>query len=523
MKLAAIDIGTNSIHMIVVEANTQSSFDVIEREKEMVKLGAGVFASNHISDRAFKFGLETIARYVSLADRLEVDEIITAATSAIREAHNGEDFLNKVVAQTGLCPRIISGKEEARLIFLAVRNSIALERDKALVIDIGGGSTETVVGDRSTIFFGDSMPLGVLRLLDMFEDKGAVGKEGQGVLKAHIRFVAEQTFEQIHNVGFDRVIGTSGTIRTMGEAAHLAAGGDSLKSVNAEVVRLKDLNRLTQKLLEMKLKKRAEVDGVSEKRADAIHLGGALLTQLLEMAGVEEITLCDASLREGMILDYLERHSQEVLTLSEPNNLRARKAAHLVYKYESDLEENRHVANLAGQIFDQTRQIHQYGDWEREILEFAALLHDIGQFISFKKHHKNSRYILKQTDPRGFTDEEMLLIRHLVRYHCKSKPTTKHKKFKKLSKNHRQVIRLLAGILRIAVALNKTKNRRVKQVTCQMSDEQLEIKVLGMDSLEVEIWAASRCSQVLAEALQCQIEIRKISLPESQTKLKSNS
>lgn len=519
MKLAAIDIGTNSIHMVIVEVNTQSSFEVIEREKEMVKLGVGVFASNHISDRAFKLGLETIARYVRLADRLEVDEIITAATSAIREAHNGEDFLNEVVAQTGLYPRIISGKEEARLIFLAVRNSIALEQDKILVIDIGGGSTEAIVGDRSKIFFGDSMPLGVLRLLDMFEDKGAVGKEGKKVLQAHIRFVGEQTFKQIHDLGFDRVIGTSGTIRTMGEAAHLAAGGEALQSVNAEAVKLKDLEELTQKLLDMKLKKRAEVEGVSEKRADAIHLGGVLLTQLLDMAGVEEITLCDASLREGMILDYLERHALEVAAVSEPSNLRHRKAAHLVYKYESDWEENRHIANLAGQIFDQTQQLHQYGNFEREILEFAALLHDIGQFISFKKHHKNSRYILQRTDPRGFTDEEMLLIRHLVRYHCKSKPTKRHKKFKQLSKHHRQVVRLLAGILRIAVALNKTKNRRVRRVTCQISDETLEINVLGADNLEVEIWAASRCSEVLAEALQRQISIQKRSISQSQAKL----
>ena len=430
MKLAAIDIGTNSIHMIVVEATSKSSFKILDREKEMAKLGAGVFASNRISDRAFEIGLKTIVRYVQLADRLGVDKIITAATSAIREAHNGEDFLNEVVTQTGLSPRIISGQEEARLIFLAVRNSIALEEDKALVFDIGGGSTEAVIGDRNTIFFKDSLPLGVLRLLDMFEDRGAVGEEGQGVLEAHIRFVAERAIEQIREVGFERVIGTSGTIRTMGEAAHIAAGGKSLQSVNAEVVKLKDLSELTQKLLEMKLENRALVEGISEKRADAIHLGGVLLTQLLKMAGVEEITLCDASLREGMILDYLEKHSQEVAVPTEFINLRHRKAAHLVYKYESDWSENCHVARLALEIFDQTQEIHEFGDLERETLEFAALLHDIGQFISFKKHHKNSRYIIERTEPRGFTDEEMLLIKHLVRYHCKAKPSKKHKNLK---------------------------------------------------------------------------------------------
>ena len=507
MKLAAIDIGTNSIHMIIVEVNSQKNFDIITREKEMAKLGAGVFASNYISDRAFAVGLETITRYVQLADSLGVDEIITAATSAIREANNGEKFLKQVVAQTGLCPRIISGKEEARLIFLAVRNSIALEQDRVLVLDIGGGSTEAVVGDRHKIWFRDSMPLGVLRLLDMFEDKGAVGAEGRGVLEAHIRFVAKEIFKQVNDLGFERVIGTSGTIRTMGEAAHIAAGGESLQSVNAEMVQLKDINKLTEKLLGMKPQERAKVDEISDKRADAIHLGGVLLGQLLEMAGVKEITLCDASLREGMILDYLERHSGELIALPKTPSLRHRKAANLVYKYESDWEQNCHIAKLAIQMFDQTQKLHEYGDFEREILEFAALLHDIGQFISFRQHHKNSRYIIQQTDPRGFTDEEMLLIKHLVRYHCKAKPTKKHKKFKKLAKHHRHIIKLLSGILRIAVALNKTKNQRVKQINCQVSKNKLEIIVSSTENLEVEIWAARRSRQVLAEALKRRVEI----------------
>ena len=511
MKLAAIDIGTNSIHTIIAEANHQRSFKILNREKEMAKLGAGVFASNYISDRALDIGLETIRRHVKLADSLGVDEIITAATSAIREAHNGENFLNEVVAQTGLRPRIISGKEEARLIFLAVRNSIALAEERALVLDIGGGSTEAVIGDRKKIWFKDSMPLGVLRLLDMFADKGAVGVEGRSVLEAHIRFVATKIFEEITQIGIDRVIGTSGTIRTLGEAAHLAAGGESLRSVNAQTVELQDIAQLTEKLLAMKLEDRAKVAGVSERRADAIHLGGVLLVQLLEMAGVPEITLCDASLREGMILDYLERHSQEVTAFSEPIDLRHRKAAHLVYKYESDWEENSHVANLALQLFDCTQELHQYGKFERSLLEFAALLHDIGQFISFRQHHKNSRYILKQTDPRGFTDEEMLLIGHLVRYHCKAKPTKKHKKFKKLSQQQRHQIRLLSGILRIAVALNKTKNQRVKHLDCQISLEKLEIKVSGEENLEVEIWAARRSRHVLAKALKHQVEIQKTS------------
>ena len=511
MKLAAIDIGTNSIHTIVVEANERQSFDILEREKEMAKLGVGVFANNRLSDRAYNIGLETISKYIQLAEKLDVDDIITAATSAIREARNGEDFLDEVVNRTGLSPRIISGKEEARLIFLAVRNSIALEHDDVLVFDIGGGSTEVVVGNRERILYRDSLKLGVLRLLDMFENKDSIGAEARGVLEAHIQFLAQKTLDKAKNIGFKRVIGTSGTIRTLGEAARLAAEGESMRSVNAEVVPLKDIEELTENLLEMNLEERVKVDGISEKRADAIHLGGILLVQLLQMADTSEITLCDASLREGMILDYLKRHSQQLPTFSAPKNLRSRKVAQLAQKYESDWQQKSHVADLALQLFDQTREIHGYEEFERELLQYAVLLCDIGQYISFRQHHKHSRYLIRKIDPRGFNDEEVLLLGHLVRYHRKAEPTTKHKKFKKLSKANRHRVRILSGILRIADGLDKTKNQLVERVSCQVSDRKLNIIVLGTEDIKLEIWAARREQKVLAKALKREIEIKEAS------------
>ena len=505
MKLAAIDIGTNSIHMIVVNATGGRSFEIMEREKEMVKLGAGVFATKRLSDRAFESGLETIRRYVQLADQLGVDEIITAATSAIREAHNGDDFLEAVVSQTGISPRIISGKEEARLIFLAVRNAIALPDDNTLVFDIGGGSTEAVVGNREQVLFGNSIQLGVQRLLDMFEDPSSIGTEARGVLEAHIQFLAQKSVAKARHLGFTQVIGTSGTIRTLGEAA-LAADGKSLQSVNAEVVALSEIEKLTQHLLELDQEERAEVDGISQKRADAIHLGGVLLIELLRMAEVEEITLCDASLREGLILDYLERHAQALNLPAQ--NLRHRKMAQLAYKYEADWQQNSHVACLAVQLFDQLKELHNFGTYEREMLEYAALVHDIGQYIRFKRQHKHSRYIVKHTDPRGFTDEEVLLIGHLTRYHRKAEPKKKHKKFKQLSKSDRYLVQVLSGILRIAVGLNKTKNQLVEQISCQVSDEEVVITISGADHLELELWAARRDRKVLAKALKRELKIQ---------------
>lgn len=508
MKLAAIDIGTNSIHMIVVKVVNQRNFEVIDREKMMAKLGVGVFATNRLSDRAFNLGLETIERYVQLANQLGVDDIITAATSAIREAKNGEDFLKELVRRTKLRPRMISGKEEARLIFLAVRNAIALADENALVLDIGGGSTEAVVGNREEVLFGTSMKLGVLRLLDMFESEKGMGKEARGVLEAHMRFLAQPVLAEAKAAGFTRIIGTSGTIRTMGEAAYVDRHETSLNSVNAEVVALEDLQKMTDRLIDLKPEKRSDVEGVSEKRTDAIHLGGILLCQLLELADVDELTLCDASLREGLILDYLERHSQEVDALNSDKDLRHRKAAQLVSKYASDWEKNTHIANLAVQLFEQTRSLHKLGDLEKGVLEYAALLHDIGLYIAHSGYHKTSRYILEKTDPRGFTDEEMLLIGHVARYHRRAKPKKKHSKFKKLSDRHRRVVRVLAGLLRIAVGLERSQSQLVKTVECVIDEDTLEIVAMGKCDLSIEIWAAQSDRAVLEAATDRKVVVR---------------
>ena len=507
MKLAAIDIGTNSIHMIVVKVLDRRNFEVIDREKTMAKLGVGVFATNRLSDRAFKLGIETIERYVQLANQLGVDEIITAATSAIREARNGEDFLKELVRRTQLRPRMISGKEEARLIFLAVRNAIALESDNALVLDIGGGSTEAVVGNREKVPFGTSMQLGVLRLLDMFESEKSVGKEARGVLEAHIRFVAQPVLDQAKAIGFTQVVGTSGTIRTMGEAAYVSKHSRSLNSVNAEVVALEDLQKMTNRLIELKPEKRSEIEGISEKRTDAIHLGGVLLCELLALAGVEEITLCDASLREGLILDYLARHADEVDALNDDKDLRHRKAAQLVSKYASDWEKNSHIANLALQLFDQTASLHQLGELEKGVLEYAALVHDIGLYVAHSGYHKSSRYILRKSDPRGFNDEEMLLIGHVARYHRRARPKKKHSKFKQLSDRHRQIVRVLAGLLRIAVGLERSQSQLVEKVACKIDDDTLEIVAIGRGDLSIEIWAAQSDRAVLEDALDRKVVI----------------
>jgi exopolyphosphatase/guanosine-5'-triphosphate,3'-diphosphate pyrophosphatase len=501
MKIAAIDIGTNSIHMIIVKVTDRQNFEVLVQEKEMVKLGVGVFASKMLSERAFNAGIETISRYVQLADEYGVEHIITAATSATREAKNGREFLDRLIQDVGLNPQMISGKEEARLIFLAVRKSIELQKQNAMVIDIGGGSTEVVIGNKDEVLFKNSLKLGVLRLLDRVGNQGPLGKSKQESLRKHIREVAKKTMEEARSVGFSKVIGTSGTIRAMGEAALEMKDVNIINSINAEVVDIKDLEKIAEKLLSLPANKRTEVKGINENRVDAIHLGGLLIVELLKMAKVEEITLSDASLRDGLIIDYIEKNRLKIGELEEGKNIRERSCLLMAMRYETDLQEKRHVSKMALQLFDQLQQVHQMDDTARELLQNACLIYDVGLFVNFQDYHKHSSYLILNGRLRGFNNEERIMLALLARYHRKAGPKKKHDVFMKLQDKERGLVSGLAGILRIAVGLDKTKNQWVERVGCTIENETLSIRIFGDATMDLEIWESQRFSDVLAKYL----------------------
>ncbi|HEY4105457.1 MAG TPA: Ppx/GppA phosphatase family protein, partial [Polyangiaceae bacterium] len=397
MKLAAIDIGTNSVHMVLVEVNPDHGLSVIDRQKTMVRLGQGLFGTLRLSERAFADGLDVLRRYVKLAESRDVDEILAVATSATREAENGSDFLDATFRETGILPRVISGTEEARLIFLAVRHALDLGSERALVLDIGGGSVEVSLGSQTGVVMNESLRLGVQRLLDQQGSGGPLGMRELYELQGYVHGAAAEVMSQAHKLGFDRVVGTSGTIRTLGEAAHLAANGTPWRSLNAQVARRRDIRELTRTLVALDPAKRAKLSGIPEQRADTVHLGGVLLGELLEMAEVEEITLCDASLREGVIWDYLERHGRAPTTHAKIPDPRRRSVVELARKYERDDPREHHIARLSLELFDQTSEIHGFGAYERELLEYGALLHGIGRHISYSNRQQHSRYIVQNS------------------------------------------------------------------------------------------------------------------------------
>lgn len=500
MKLAAIDIGTNSIHMVVVEAQGRR-FEVIDREKVMVKLGAGLFGPMRLTERAMNDGLEVLRRYCKLAESRGVQEILAVATSAVREADNGTEFLDAVFRETGLVPRVISGTEEARLVFLAARHALDLGEERSLVFDIGGGSVEIAVGDQDDVVLCQSLRLGVQRLLARQGNPESLSPRQLHELGAYVEGAATDVMTAARRLGYRRVVGTSGTIRTLGEAAHMAAGGAPWRSVNAQLARRKDLRELTRKLCEMDTSRRARVDGIGEGRADTIHLGGVLLVQLLDMARAEELTLSDASLREGVILDHLEHHGTGTgahLSIVDP---RRRSVVELARKYEREDPREQHVARLALELLDQTAAVHRFGPYERQMLEYAALLHGIGRHINFHDRHRHARYIIRHSALRGFTDEEVNLLGLIVLYHRRKRPKTKQRRLARVSETNLQRVFVLSALLRLAVAFDRGHCQLVRHIECTVSPDIVRIDVKGNGDLELELWAARQELEPVSEAL----------------------
>ncbi len=508
MRLAAIDIGTNSIHMIVVDTLGERSFEVVDRAKDMVKLGAGLFQARRMTDRAVEAGIETVRRYCKLAQSLGAEEILAVATSATREAANGGAFLSSVFHETGLSPRVISGREEARLIFRAVRHALDIAQERVLVIDIGGGSVEAVVGEGDHVLLSDSMRLGVQRLLDGREKPDPLPSKRIHELRGYIQGVAQDVMDRACDEGFQRVIGTSGTIRTLGEVLLLASGGNLTRSVNAQVIRRKSLKDLAKSLSSMSRDQRALVAGIPQERADSIHIGAELLTLLLELAKAEALTLCDASLREGIVLDYLDHRRPRAVGMWPVADVRRRSVLELAAKYDRDDPGDNHIASLAVSVFDQTRPLHGQDDQAREWLELAALLHGVGQHIGFESHHKHAAYIVRHARLRGFAADEVALLALVVRYQRKSLPSRKHKAFRELAKNRRHTVRVLAGILRFAIGLDRGRTQQVKKLFCDADDVTLTVIVHGAADLELEMHSARLRTDGLARALKRSVVLR---------------
>jgi exopolyphosphatase/guanosine-5'-triphosphate,3'-diphosphate pyrophosphatase len=500
MRIAAIDIGTNSIHMIVVRVRPDLSFEVVDREKDMVRLGAGGLDGRSLTPTAIRAALQTLAKFKRLAESHKVDEIIAAATSATREAENGGDFIAEVHRQTGIAIRVISGTEEARLIHLAAGYGVDVGGSTAVVVDIGGGSVEITLGTASHLTSGKSFKLGVIRLTERFVRTDPLAERDERRLVKHVNKEIGSYVDQIVARGFDRVIGTSGTILSLGALA-TSASGTRVEDLRNLRVSAKSLHKVRKQIVEADLEERLAIPDMDPRRADLSVAGSILFDTIIRRLGAEEFTLCDLALREGLVLDYIHRNSARIRKVERYPDVRRRSIVELGERCGYWSEHAQQVSRLGLAIFDQTRGVHKLGDREREWLEYGGLLHDIGVHISYERHHRHSYYLIKNGDLRGFDPSEIEVIALIARYHRQATPKKSHEGYADLGGALRRTVRTLAAIVRLAEGLDRSHAQAIAGVDLYPRGDDYLARLRAAGDAELELWAAHRHVTPLEEVL----------------------
>jgi exopolyphosphatase/guanosine-5'-triphosphate,3'-diphosphate pyrophosphatase len=506
MRLAAIDIGTNSVHMIVVRVRPDLSFEVIDREKEMVRLGAGGLDGKKLTHEAMSSALQALSKFERLATSHQVDEILAAATSATREAENGGEFLAAIGRTTGIRPRIITGTEEARLIHMAAVYGVDTPKT-SVVIDIGGGSVEITRGVGHEVQFARSFKIGVIRLTERFIASDPLSRRDERKMIKHVAAQVDQYLQRVLDAGYDRVIGTSGTILSIGTVATALDRGVVPSETRNLRVPAKSIRRFRKSVTELDLEQRLHLPGLDPRRADLTVAGAVLLDTLLRRLNADEITLCDLALREGLVLDYIHQHRRDIARVDRYPDVRRRSTIELAERCNWEADHSRKVTQLALALFDQTLPIHGLSDREREWLEFASLLHDIGNHISYEKHHRHSYYLVKNGDLRGFEPEEIEVIALIARYHRRALPAKSHQGIADLPKKLQKTVAALASFLRIAETLDRSRNGIIRKVDVRERAGTLRLNVFAEADCELEVWAANRQIGALQKTLKRPIKI----------------
>ena len=505
--LAAVDIGTNSVHLVVARVD-ENRIEVLDREREMVRLGSAAGDMKRLTPSAMNRGIEALVRFKQVAAIHEAS-MRAVATSAVREAANRAVFIERARAE-GIDIEVISGFEEARLIHLGVLQAVPVYDRQVVVCDIGGGSTELVVGTRGEILTARSLKLGAIRLTRRYFAKPKVSARAVESCRGDIRAVLVPAVREILRAGFEVAVGSSGTIGAV--CAMVAARQDAgiPKTLNNFTVTSDDIDGVVRRLVRAPtVKERVRIPGLDPRRADIILAGALILEQVVHEIGADELTFSDYALREGVLLDTWRReHGGSLHHLSD---LRRRSVLRLADQMDEDRSHSNHVARLALELFDATADRHRLGDDSREVLEAAALLANVGLFVSHAGHHKHTYYVIRNSELlTGFTDREIELIAQVARYHRKSAPRKKHPEFAALDRTDQGRVRVLAGILRVAVGLDRNHGGRVATVTCREGHGgtlTIEAWPAGEADISLELYAANNRADLLAEALGSPVEV----------------
>jgi exopolyphosphatase / guanosine-5'-triphosphate,3'-diphosphate pyrophosphatase len=497
-----VDIGTNAVRLLVVRINPNFSYTIISQEKEVVRLGEDEFIDNILKPQAIERAIFVCGKFANLAKTYGASEIISVGTSAIREAENQREFLQNLHDKTGLNVNVISGEEEARLIWLGVSSGIDIGDQKAIFIDLGGGSTEIAIGNQHESFYLNSLRLGAIRLTSKFIGEGWTGPiktETYKKIKHYACSKIKVVKPRVLEYGVRLAWGSSGTMINLAEVSNKLFKKNN--SNNELMLTRKNLKKLATVLCWLPLAERKKVPAINPDRADIIIAGAAIIEAIMEQFGIEEIRISHRELRDGLLAEYLSNFEGFRELQKAPT--RKRSILHLGRSCNFDEKHSETVASLALQLFDSAKQIglHNLGENEKELLAHAAILHDVGDFLSFNNHQLHSHYIISNAELLGFDKKEVQIMANVARFHRKKLPSKKALKNTGLDDRTNHTIAVLSTFLRFAEKLDRSHCCLVKKAEfVKMSKDQVLLSFHSDSDCSLEEWSITQNRQAFFEA-----------------------
>lgn len=506
MRIAAFDLGSNSFHLLIADAHADGTFEPVATDKEMLRLGSTVAATGEIGRVGASAAVGVIRRFRAIAESQNADELVACATAAFREAADSLAVVDRIESEAGVKVRVISGREEARLIFDAVRASVVIDPGPALALDLGGGSLEVMIGDGRGLDWATSLKLGVARLTteQVRSDPPTTGdcrRVTAAVSKGLQRFVPEI---QRRRPRF--AVGSSGTLEALIRLAATRRGGTVPASVNQLSVRARDIDSLADWLLGMTSQERAALPGVDARRADLLPTGALLLSTVLELTGVDEIVGCEWALREGMVLDAIGHHSRAEWD-PDPKAMRRESVLNLCRRYGWNQDHSMKVARLAVELFDGTSVLHDLTSTDRELLELGALLHDVGEHVSKDSHERHTAYLIENGRLRGFSPEEVDVLSCLGRFHKRGTPKPSFEPFARTKEARQRKVTQLVALLQVADGLDRSHGGPVRDVHVYANREVVEVVVEADDDIDLELWGLRRKRDLFERAFDCRLDV----------------
>ncbi|HEX9660461.1 MAG TPA: Ppx/GppA phosphatase family protein [Rhodothermales bacterium] len=505
VRICVIDLGTNSFHALIVDANVNGSFVLLDRIKEQVQLAESGLSRHRLSEDSMTRGMEALRRIQLLAVGWGVEDYLAFATSAIREASNGGKFIDRVQATLGIQVRPISGDSEAKLIFEGVRRAVEMRRP-TLVVDIGGGSTEFMIGTSEAMQFGTSLKIGSARMTADYVSSDPLRKADRKQLRKHYRTQVATVLRVARSAGVTDLIGSSGAFENIAQVV-LNRQGELRRTIFQYEFAAAEVRPPLKDLIASDRGQRVAMSGIDEKRVDQIVAAAVLIDLLLNELDIATVRISPNALREGMVDYFISHNYQRLEQLAPYADVRRRSVFELGIRCHWEERHCYHVASLALKIFDACQKIHRLGIVDREMLEYCGLLHDIGYHVNRRNHHKHSYYLIQNANLRGFLPDEIDIMATVVRYHAGAMPKVRHGHLADLDVGAADRALKLAAILRLAEGLDRSHFQNVGKLEVRLTKKKLKLRLVTESDPELDVWGGRRGADLFQKVLGVEVEV----------------